>query len=265
MLNSYSQLAAIGKACISSLEELGRMGIFFSHTARHLFAPPWEFKSILQQLRFVGSRSVIVIAVAGVFVGMVVALQFHDTLVRFGSVSLLGSAVGLSLVRELGPVLTALIIVGRVGSATCAELGIMRTDNQIDAIECMAIDPYRYLLLPRFMAFLIAAPLLTAIFDVVGIFGGWFVAVVVFKVNQGAYFTSMADTVLLADLTMGITKSIIFGVLTAWICMAKGFLMHQNHGMVFGAEGVSSATTAAVVVASISILYADFAISALML
>ncbi len=241
------------------------MSILFSHTVRQIFASPWEFESISRQVRFVGSRSAVVIAVAGVFVGMVVALQFHDTLARFGSVSLLGSAVGLSLVRELGPVLTGLIIVGRVGSATTAEIAIMRTDNQIDAIECMAIDPYRYLLFPRLIAFVIAAPLLTAIFNVVGIFGGWFVGVVVFKVNQGAYFASMADAVLLGDLTMGITKSIIFAVLTAWICMAKGFLMHQNHGMVFGAEGVSNVTTAAVVMASISILFADFVISALML
>ncbi len=207
----------------------------------------------------------LVITVAGAFVGMVVALQFYDTLVRFGSVSLLGSAVGLSLIRELGPVLTALIIIGRAGSATCAEIGIMRSDNQIDALECMAIDPYRYLLFPRFVAFLIAVPLLTAIFNVIGIFGGWFVGVAVFKVNQGAYFQSMADSVLLHDLNMGVTKSIIFSLLIVWICAGKSFLMHLNRSMVFGAEGVSRVTTDAVVAASISVLFADYIISALML
>ncbi len=241
------------------------MGIFFAVAMRQIFARPWELRLILQQIRFVGARSVVVIAVAGAFVGMVVALQFYDTLVRFGSVSMLGSAVGLSLVRELGPVLTALIIIGRAGSATCAEIGIMRTDNQIDALECMAVDPYRYLLFPRFIAFLVAVPLLTAIFNVIGIFGGWFVGVAIFKVSQGAYFQSMADTVLVSDLSMGVTKSIVFSVLIVWICTGKGFLMHLNQGMVFGAEGVSRVTTDAVVVASISILFADYIISALML
>lgn len=241
------------------------MGLFFGTALRQIFVRPWELRIVLQQLRFVGARSVIVIAVAGAFVGMVVALQFYDTLVRFGSVSLLGSAVGLSLVRELGPVVAALIIIGRAGSATCAEIGIMRSDNQIDALECMAIDPYRYLIFPRFVAFFIAVPLLTAIFNVVGIFGGWFVGVAIFKVSQGAYFQSMADTVVLNDLSMGVTKSFVFAVLIVWICTGKGFLMHLNQGMVFGAEGVSRVTTDAVVVASISVLFADYIISALML
>ena len=200
-----SPLAALGASVVAALEELGRMGIFFATTLQHASRPPWELRLMLEQLRFVGARSVVVIAVAGAFVGMVVALQFYDTLVRFGSVSLLGSAVGLSLIRELGPVLTALIIIGRAGSATCAEIGIMRSDNQIDALECMAIDPYRYLIVPRFLAFLITVPLLTGIFNVIGIIGGWFVGVVIFEVSQGAYFQSMADSGLLHDLNMGIT------------------------------------------------------------
>jgi phospholipid/cholesterol/gamma-HCH transport system permease protein len=265
MIGLRSPLISLGRTSISALEELGRMGIFFTVAVRQVFARPWELGLILQQLRFVGARSVIVIAVAGAFVGMVVALQFYDVLVRFGSVSLLGSAVGWSLVRELGPVITALIVIGRAGSATCAEIGIMRTDNQIDALECMAIDPYRYLIFPRFVAFLIAVPLLTAVFNVVGIFGGWFVSVAVFKVSQGAYFQSMADTVLLNDLAMGVSKSLVFSVLIVWICTGKGFLMHLNKGMVFGAEGVSRATTDAVVAASISVLFADYIVSALML
>ncbi|HJP37164.1 MAG: MlaE family lipid ABC transporter permease subunit [Gammaproteobacteria bacterium] len=258
-------IVSLGGNIIAAVEELGRMGIFFATVLRHAVWPPWEFRLILRQLRFVGARSTLVIAVAGAFVGMVVALQFYDTLVRFGSVSLLGSAVGLSLVRELGPVLTALIIIGRAGSATCAEIGIMRSDNQIDALECMAIDPYRYLIVPRFLAFLIAIPLLTGIFDVIGILGGWFVGVVVFEVNQGAYFQSMADSVLLHDLNMGITKSVAFSMVIVWVSTGKGFLMHLNRSMVFGAEGVSRVTTDAVVVASISVLFADYIISALML
>ena len=264
-MNNRSSIASLGQTSLQALEELGRLGMFFVLTIRQTVRPPYEIEMILRQIRFVGARSVLVISVAGAFVGMVVALQFYDTLVRFGAVSLLGSAVGLSLIRELGPVLTALIIIGRAGSATCAEIGIMRSDNQIDALECMAIDPYRYLLFPKFVAFLVAVPLLTAIFNVIGIFGGWFVGVAIFKVNQGAYFQSMADSVLLHDLNMGVTKSIIFSLLIVWICTGKSFLMHLNRSMVFGAEGVSRVTTDAVVVASISVLFADYIISALML
>ena len=260
-----SPFNALGRRMINFTEELGRMGIFLAMIVRQLVRPPWEFRLILHQIRFVGARSVLVMTVAGTFIGMVVALQFYDTLVRFGSVSLLGSAVGLSLTRELGPVLTALIVIGRAGSATCAEIGIMRSDNQIDALECMAIDPYRYLLVPRFVAFLIAVPLLTAIFNVVGIMGGAFVGVVMFKVNQGTYFHSMADSVGWHDLNMGMTKSIVFAAIIVWVSTGKGFLMHLNRSMVFGAEGVSRTTTDAVVVASISILFVDYIISALML
>ena len=123
------------------LIRFGVAGIFLYETILSLLTPPYSINLILKQILFIGARSVVVIVIAGLFVGMVVALQFYDTLVRFGSVSLLGSAVGLSLIRELGPVLTALMVIGRSGSAMCAEIGIMRIDNQIDALECMAIDP----------------------------------------------------------------------------------------------------------------------------
>jgi len=260
-----ASVSSLGQRTLAGVEELGRMGLFMLLALRQLASRPFEFRMLLQQIRFVGSRSVVVISVAGAFVGMVVALQFYDTLVRFGSVSLLGSAVGLSLIRELGPVLTALIIIGRAGSATCAEIGIMRSDNQIDALESMAIDPYRYLIVPRLLAFLITVPLLTAIFNVIGILGGWLVGVVIFGLSQGAYFQSMADSVLLPDLLMGFVKSVAFSVIIVWICTGKSFLMHLNRSMVFGAEGVSRVTTDAVVAASIAVLFSDYIISALML
>jgi phospholipid/cholesterol/gamma-HCH transport system permease protein len=255
----------LGRSALDVLEELGRMGMLTSAVFVESLKPPWNIYLILQQLRFVGSRSVFVIAIAGAFVGMVVALQFYDTLVRFGSVSLLGSAVGLSLIRELGPVLTALIVIGRAGSATCAEIGIMRSDNQIDALESMAIEPIRFLLIPRYLAFLIAVPLLTAIFNVIGIAGGWFVGVGMFELSAGAYFQSMADSVVAHDLIMSLTKSFIFSFIIVSICTAKSFLMHLNRSIVFGAQGVSKTTTDAVVAASISVLFADYIISALML
>ncbi|MEQ8234252.1 MAG: ABC transporter permease [Gammaproteobacteria bacterium] len=244
---------------------LGRYGVYLALLLPHLLRPWREPGALLRQLEFIGARSVTVIAVAGAFVGMVVALQFHDTLVRFGAVGMLGAAVGLSLIRELAPVLTALIVIGRVGSAMCAEMGIMRSDNQVDALECMAIDPFAYLLAPRFLATLIAVPLLTALFNVIGIAGGWFVGVVMFDLSGGTYFGSMADSVLGRDIAMDLVKSLVFALLIVWICTAKGFLMHLAPRPAFGAEGVSRTTTEAVVAASITVLFADYIISALML
>ena len=254
-----------GYSPLETVVALGRLGVFaigvLSHVPRH----PFEFRTLLRQLRFIGSQTVPVIAVAGCFVGMVVALQFYDTLVRFGSISLLGSAVGLSLIRELAPVLSALILIGRAGSATCAEIGIMRTDSQIDALETMAIDPFRYLLVPRFLAFFISLPLLTAIFNVVGLFGGWVMGVYIFDLSGGVYISSMRDSIVLHDVSMGLVKSVAFAAIIAWICMGKSFLMHLDRRVVLGAAGVSAVTTEAVVASSISVLLADYIISAIML
>jgi phospholipid/cholesterol/gamma-HCH transport system permease protein len=238
------------------------MMLFLLAALRHAFAPPYAWRVLLRQIEFIGARSLLVIAVAGCFVGMVVALQFFDTLVRFGSTALLGSAVGLSLIRELGPVLTALILIGRAGSALCADIGIMRAESQVDALECMAIEPYRFLIAPRFLAALISGPLLAAIFVSIGILGGWFVGVVMLGVGAGAYFDGMADSVGAADLLMGLIKSIAFSALMVWICAGKGFLLHLNRRRALGSAGISRATTAAVVVSSIAVLFADYVISA---
>ena len=173
--------------------------------------------------------------------------------------------VGKAMITELGPVLTAFMVTGRIGAAMCAELGIMRSDSQIDALECMAIDPYAYLVAPRFFATLLAVPLLTAIFNVVGIGGGWFVGGVLFDLGEGAYFSGMADSVLWRDVAMDVVKAVCFGFIIVWVCTAKGFLMHMDSHGAFGAEGVSRTTTDAVVVASITVLFADYIISALML
>lgn len=220
---------------------------------------------LLRQMVFIGVRSTVVIAVAGAFVGMIVAVQFYDTLVRFGSVSMLGAAVGLSLLRELGPLLTAVIVIGRAGSASCAEIAIMRTENQIDALECMAIDPYRFILAPRLLAFMLTVPLLTAMFNVLGIAGGGFVALVSFGMSPGTYFGGMADSVVLHDVLMGITKSLMFALVSSWICMGKAFLMNSASVPLFGAEGVGRITTDAVVSALIAVLFCDYIISAVML
>ena len=247
------------------LIRLGIAGIFLYEAIFSLFIPPYSLNLLLKQILFVGARSMLVIIIAGLFVGMVIALQFYDTLVRFGSVSLLGSAVGLSLTRELGPVLTALMVIGRTGSAMCAEIGIMRIENQIDALECMAIDPYRFLISPRILAGVLCVPILTAIFIVVGIFGGYFVGVILFDVSAGSYFQNMNDTVLNRDLLMGFIKSIIFGLLIVWISCEKGFNLHLDKNGAYGSEGVSRVTTEAVVIASIAILFSDYLLSALIL
>ena len=247
------------------LIRFGIAGIFLYETILSILTPPYSINLILKQILFIGARSVVVIVIAGLFVGMVVALQFYDTLVRFGSVSLLGSAVGLSLTRELGPVLTALMVIGRSGSAMCAEIGIMRIDNQIDALECMAINPHRYLISPKVVASILCVPILTAIFIVVGIFGGYFVGVIIFDLSAGSYFQNMNDTVLNRDLCMGLIKSIVFGFLIVWISCEKGFNLHLDKSGTYGSEGVSRITTEAVVLSSIAILFSDYLLSALIL
>lgn len=262
---SGGPLTRLARRALDPLAALGRAGLFLAHLAPHLLRPWRQFGVTVAQLQFIGTRSLGVIVIAGGFVGMVVALQFHDTLVRFGAVGLLGAAVGLSLVRELAPVLTALIVIGRVGSSMCAEIGIMRSDQQIDALECMAIDPYDYLIAPRFFATLIAVPLLTALFNVVGIAGGWFVGVRLFGIGAGAYFEGMADSVLWRDVLMDVVKAGVFAFIIVWVATAKGFLLHLGRTPAFGAAGVSRTTTDAVVVSSIAVLFADYVISALML
>jgi phospholipid/cholesterol/gamma-HCH transport system permease protein len=266
MLRSVERfLEKLGTSVLYYLEQAGLMTILLFISLLHFFKPPYTFYPVIKQIHFIGARSLLVIVVAGAFVGMVVALQFYDTLVRFGSVSLLGSAVGLSLIRELGPVLTALMVIGRAGSAICAEVGIMRTEEQIDALECMAIDPYKFIIAPKLIAGLVSLPLLTSFFDVVGIFGGYVMGVGLFGVSSGAYFQGMYDTVLWSDIEMGLVKSIVYGLIIVWMASAKGYLLHLDRSGAYGAEGVSRITTNAVVLSSISVLFADYLISSVML
>ncbi len=265
MSRLLSSISRLGRSVQHFTEDLGILGVFLFNAIRHGLNPPYTLKPVIRQIYFIGARSGLMITVAGLFVGMVVALQFYDTLVRFGSVSMLGSAVGLSLIRELGPVLTALLVTGRAGSAICAELGIMRTDHQIDALDCMAIDPYRYLIIPRLLAGVISVPLLTAIFVLMGIAGGYFIGVLLFGVSHGAYMQGMADTVLPRDMLMCLVKAVVFGLLIVWISAARGFLLHRDRKGAFGPEGVSRVTTEAVVLTSVSVLFADYLISALLL
>jgi phospholipid/cholesterol/gamma-HCH transport system permease protein len=258
-------LHRLGDSSLSFVEQAGRLLLFLLKALGSAARPPYRWYAMVRQVHFIGARSTLVILVAGFFTGMVLSLQFYDTLVRFGSVSLLGSAVALAMIRELAPVLTALVVIGRAGSAICSEISIMRSQEQIDALECMAIDPYRYLLVPKLVAGVISVPLLTSLFIMIGIVGGWFVGVVLFGVSEAAFFQGMYEIVTLHDIRMGFTKSLIFGLLIVWITSAKGFFLHLERFGAHGAEGVSRVTTDAVVVASISVLCADYLISAIML
>lgn len=247
------------------LETTGRMGMFFGSATANIVRPPYSLYSIVRQIYFFGARSVTVILIVGLFTGMVLGLQGYHNLKQFGSEELLGSAVALSLIQELGPVLTALMVIGRAGSAICAEIGIMRNSEQIDALECMAINPVKFLIAPKFVAALVSMPVLTFIFNIVGIFGGYLAGVVLLGVPEGAYFRGMYNSVEWADIRLCLVKSVIFGLIVVWVTTYKGYYLHLNRTGVFGAEGVSRVTTDAVVFASVSILIWDYLIGSIIL
>src|SRR6056297_1364343 len=167
----------LGNNGLYVLEDLGRMGIYLLMAVRGIFKPPFRLAECIKQIHFIGAGSLVVIFFTALSTGMVLGLQGYYSLSKFGAEGMLGSAVSLTLIMELGPVLTALMVAGRAGSAMCAEIGIMRISEQIDALDCMAVDPYRYLISPKFIAALISVPLLTAVFDVVGIAGGYIAGV----------------------------------------------------------------------------------------
>jgi phospholipid/cholesterol/gamma-HCH transport system permease protein len=242
----------LGAGALFILRRMGRMGLFFAKTCYYLFRPPLKISWILKQIWFIGTQSTFVIFLTGAFAGMVLGLQGYYTLNRFGTTALLGPMVALSLIRELGPVFSALMVTGRAGSAMTAEIGIMRISEQIDALELMGLNPYRYLVVPRLVAGIISLPLLTAIFDVVGIFGGYLIGVNLLDVGKGTYFGEMANYLDLEDVLAGVYKSFSFGILITWISCYKGYYAG------FGAEGVSKATTQAVVLSSVLILFWDY-------
>lgn len=252
-------LRILGRTGLASLAGLGRMGSFLGYALYSIVRHPGRPVHVLKQINFIGAKSLFVIVLTGAFTGMVLGLQGYYTLAKFGSEGMLGAAVSLSLIRELGPVLTALMVTGRAGSAITAEIGIMRISEQIDALETMALDPYKYLVSPKFIAAMISLPLLCAIFDLVGIYGGWLVGVKLLGVNPGAYFTEMYRAVEWQDVYSGIIKSYSFGIIIAWVCCYKGY--YAGHG----AEGVSRATTEAVVLSSVLVLVWDYFLTSVLL
>ena len=245
-------IRSIGEWFLSFLKDLGHMFIFLVNAVYTIFRPPFKFRMLLRQIRFLGSKSIVVILLTGSFTGMVLALQIYYTLRKFGSEAMLGPAVALSIIRELGPVLSALMVTGRAGSALTAEIGIMRITEQIDALTSMALNPVRYLVTPNVVAALIAFPLLTSVFDLIGIYGGYFVGVKLLGLSSGTYFSQMELFVSMEDIRVGLYKSLSFGVIVSWVCCYKGYYTG------YGAEGVSKATTSAVVMSSVLILIWDY-------
>ncbi len=264
MNTSGNFVVKLGGWGLSKILGLGRMGMFLIYAINGLWKPPGKLISTIKHIYFIGHRSLFVICFTGAFSGMVLGLQGYYTLSKFGSEGLLGAAVSLSLIRELGPVLTALMVTGRAGSAICAEIGIMRIEEQIDALKCMAIDPHSYLISPRFIAGIICFPLLTSIFDVIGIYGGYAIGVLLLGANPGAYWDGIYKSVGWDDVYMGYIKALVFAVLTIWISTYKGFYAGVDSGSM-GAEDVSKATTDAVVISSVSILVADYVITSILL
>lgn len=247
-----SLIRKLGSRGLSSVRTMGHMFIFLINALTFIFRPPFKFRQLLREIRFIGAKSMTVIFLMGSFSGMVLALQAYHTLRRAGSEALVGPAVALTLIRELGPVLSALTVTGRAGSALTAEIGIMRITEQIDALTSMALNPMRYLIVPKIVAAVIVFPLLTAVFDVIGIYGGWLVAVKLLGLSSGTYFSQMQHFVDMEDVSVGIYKALTFGLLVLWVCCYKGYYTG------YGAEGVSKATTEAVVMSSVLILVSDY-------
>ena len=256
---SWYKPADVGWATRNQLADLGHGARLFFRLLGTLFASLKRFGLIRDQLFFLGNYSLAIIGVSGLFVGFVLGLQGYYILQRYGSAESLGMMVALSLLRELGPVVTALLFAGRAGTALTAEIGLMKAGEQLSAMEMMAVDPVKRILAPRFWAGLITMPLLAAVFSAVGVLGGWLVGVVMIGVDSGAFWGQMQQGVdWWYDLGNGVLKSFVFGVAVTFIALLEGYTAKPTP------EGVSRATTRTVVVASLTVLGLDFLLTATM-
>ena len=251
-------LSYLGRTTLTALEEAGELMLLLIQTGLWLLRPPFRLRLILKQMEIVGVNSLFVVLLTGIFTGGVFALQTYHGFSLFGAESLVGSTVALALTRELGPVLTALMVTGRAGSAMAAELGTMRVTEQIDALYVMAVSPVQYLVLPRVVASILVLPVLTVICDFVGIVGGYMVGVKMLGINEGIFLNKIIEYLNFEDIGMGLTKAALFGLILSLVGCYKGFYTSG------GAEGVGRATTQAVVLASVSILAADYVVTAVM-
>jgi len=252
-------VAGVGRHSLKIVGEMGRMMVFLISTVSWMARPPFRGMQVLKQIHFIGVKSLFVIALTGIFTGMVLGLQGYYSLRKFGAEGLLGSAVALSIIRELGPVLSALMVTGRAGSAMTAEIGIMRITEQIDALDTMAVSPMQYLIAPKVLAAVLIMPMLCSIFDLIGIYGGYLVGVNLLGVSSGAYISSMESSVEWKDVYGGWLKALSFGVIISWVCTYKGY--HTT----MSSEGLGTATTEAVVLSSVLILIWDYFITSVLM
>lgn len=251
--------SALGYAVRTKLVDIGIAARLFGRLVLLGGAALRRARLVVDQVHFLGNHSLAIITVSGLFVGFVLGLQGYYTLQRYGSAEALGLLVALSLVRELGPVVTALLFAGRAGTSLTAEIGLMKAGEQLAAMEMMAVDPVSRVLAPRFWGGVIAMPLLAAVFSAVGILGGWLVGVVLIGVDAGSFWSQMqAGVDVFKDVGNGIVKSVVFGVTVSFVALLQGYTCQPTP------EGVSRATTRTVVMASLAVLGLDFILTAMM-
>lgn len=257
MMNYFAALGAVG---IESVREFGKSGILLG---RVILSPPdirKGFPLLMQQIYSEGVLSLLIIVVSSLFIGMVLALQGYHTLAKFGAAQQLGPLVALSVTRELGPVVTAILFAGRAGSAVTAEIGLMKATEQLSSMEMMAVDPLRRVISPRFWGGFISLPLLTIIFNCVAIYGAYLVGVKWLALDAGVFWSNMQSSVEFhADVVNGILKSFVFGVAVTWIAVTQGYFSVPT------SAGISSATTRTVVYGSLAVLGLDFVLTAMMI
>ena len=252
-------LASVGRKLRLELADIGAATRFFLQLMARAPQSLLRFGLVRDQVFFLGNHSLLLIGVSGLFVGFVLALQGYYTLQRYGSADAVGLLVALSLVRELGPVVCALLFAGRAGTSLTAEIGLMKAGEQLTAMEMMAVDPLTRVLAPRFWGGMIAMPLLAALFSAIGIMGGWLVAVVLIGIDAGAFWSQMQGGVdVWADVGNGVIKSVVFGVTVTFVALLQGYTCKPTP------EGVAQATTRTVVVSSLAVLALDFVLTAMM-
>lgn len=258
-MNPIALVQALGARALAVFRSLGHHALFFVDLLRHLPQALRRFHLVVAQIHAIGNYSLLIIAASGLAVGFVLGLQGYYTLSRYGAAESLGLLVALSLVRELGPVVTALLFAGRAGTSLTAEIGLMKAGEQLAAMEMMAIDPRSRVLAPRFIGGIIAMPLLAAIFSAVGIFGGYVVGVLLIGIDPGQFWSQMQDGVdVFDDVGNGMVKSFVFGVACTFIALYQGYESQATP------EGVAQATTRTVVISSLAVLLLDFVLTAVM-
>lgn len=257
-IHGAASIRHLGRTCVDAVARLGAFAIFGAVAARGMIQRPIRVHRLVEEVYLIGVLSLIIVLVSGIAVGMVLGLQGYNTLVRFGAEQSLGAVVALSLLRELGPVLAALLVAGRAGSATAAEIGSMVVTEQLDGLRMMSIDPMRMIVSPKIGATILSLPILTTLFTLAGMGGAYLVGVKLMGVDHGIFLSSITSAVVFRDdVALSLLKSVVFGVAIGWIATHHGFTAERS------AAGVSRATTSTVVVSSVTILLVDYVVTAL--